>query len=273
MILPINLENVPNYSTLIPAFQKMEAHVDNGLVFSVPFIAGPYGLFYNADIVKPEPESWSIFWDEHYSGNYATSYVSYEVNIYITAMGLGRDMRNNESISIKNLVSDEYISRFKALANNADHHYKIFAEAEKIKNLAFSTGWGAALAKLNNMGKNWKLANPAEGTMGWVDGYMIGYSLSQDDNQRDVKLLKKVAEDWINFTLSPKFQLDVTVRFWSAYPTNLSVKPLLTPEEITSLHLNDLSYFEKNLILLPTLKREQRRSMIRLWNIAFKKMH
>ncbi len=251
----------------------MEAHVENGLVFCVPLGAGPYGLYYNADIVKPEPESWNIFWDKRYVGQYATAYVSYEANVYITAMGLGRDMRNNESISIKNLVSDEYLSRMEALANNADHHYEIFAEAEQIKNLAFSTGWGAALAELKSMGKNWKLANPAEGTMGWVDGYMIGYSLNRDDKQRDIKLLKRVAEEWINFTISPKFQLDVTVRFWSAYPTNISIKPLLTPEEITSLHLDDLSYFEKSLILLPTLTRKQRRSMNRLWNIAFKKMH
>ena len=271
IILPIDMENIQNYKTLIPAFKKMEAHVENGSVFSVPFAAGPYGLYYNADIVKPEPKSWSIFWDKHYAGNYATSYISYVVNVYITAMGLGRDMRNNESFSIKNLVSDEYLSRMEALANNADHHYKIFAEAEKIKNLAFSTGWGAALAKLNNMGKNWKLANPAEGTMGWVDGYMIGYSLSQDDNQRDVKLLKKVAEDWINFTLSPKFQLYFTIRNTSAYPTNLSIKSLLTPAQITSLHLDDLSYFDDNLILFPTLTTGQRRSMKRLWNTTFKK--
>ncbi len=109
--------------------------------------------------------------------------------------------------------------------------------------------------------------------MGWVDGYMIGYSLSRDDNQRDIKLLKKVAEDWINFTISPKFQLDVTVRFWSAYPTNLSVKPLLTPEEITSLHLNDLSYFDDNLIPLPTLTRRQRNGMKRMWKKALETQH
>ncbi len=271
-ILPINLENVPNYKTLLPVFKKMEAHVENGLVYSVPFAAGPHGLYYNADIVKLEPNSWSIFWDKRYVGKYAVSYEHYESNVYITLMGLGRDMRNNESISIrKNIVSDEYISRFKALANNADHLYDIYEKAERIKDLAFSTGWGSAVTELNKQGRNWKLANPAEGTMGWVDGYMIGYSLSQDDKQRDVKLLKKVAEDWINFTLSPKFQLYFTIRNTSAYPTNLSIKSLLTPAQITSLHLDDLSYFDDNLILFPTLTTGQRRSMKRLWNTTFKK--
>ena len=97
--------------------------------------------------------------------------------------------------------------------------------------------------------------------MGWGDGFMIGYSLNQDDNQRDIKLLKRVAEEWLNFTISPKYQLDVTVRYWSAFPTNLSIKPLLTPAEITSLHLDDLSYFDDNLIPLPTLTRRQRNGM------------
>jgi len=145
MILPINLENVPNYSTLIPAFQKMEAHVDNGLVFSVPFIAGPYGLFYNADIVKPEPESWSIFWDERYAGQYAVSFESYENNVYITVMGLGRDMRNKENFTIKNVMNSEFTSRLNALAKNADHHFKIYEKAEQIENLAFSAGWGGSI--------------------------------------------------------------------------------------------------------------------------------
>ena len=271
MILPINLENVPNYSTLIPAFQKMEAHVDNGLVFSVPFIAGPYGLFYNADIVKPEPESWSIFWDERYAGQYAVSFESYENNVYITVMGLGRDMRNKENFTIKNVMNSEFTSRLNALAKNADHHFEIYEKAEQIKNLAFSAGWGAALSELNKMGKNWKLANPSEGSMGWVDGYVIGNSLGRDDNQRDYQFLKKVAEEWMNFTLSPKFQLDVSIRFWSAFPTNLSVKPLLTAEEITSLHLDDLSYFEENLILIPTLTKRQRNGMKKIWEKALKK--
>jgi len=109
--------------------------------------------------------------------------------------------------------------------------------------------------------------------MGWVDGYMIGYSLSREDKQRDIKLLKTVAEEWINFTISPKYQLDIIVRFWSSYPTNLSVKPLLTPAEITSLHLNDLSYFDDNLIPFPRLTKRQRNGMKLKWDKALATKH
>jgi len=270
IVLPVNLDNVPNYSTIIPAFKDMETHVENGAVYCIPIGAGPYGLYYNADIIRREPKSWRIFWDKQYAGQYAVSYENYENNIYITIMGLGGDMRRKESINIKNLMTDEYASRLNALAGNADHLFEVYEKADQIKNLAFSTGWGAALAELNNMGKNWKVANPSEGVMGWVDGYMIGYSLSQNDNKRDYKLLKKVAEEWLNFNISPKFQLDVMVRFWSAFPTNLSVKPLLTPQEAAALHLDDPSYFEKNFILFPTLTKRQRNGMNRLWNNALR---
>ena len=127
------------------------------------------------------------------------------------------------------------------------------------------------MGELNKKGKNWKLANLSEGSMGWVDGFVIGNSLARDDNQRDYQFLKKVAEEWMNFTLSPKFQLDVSIRFWSAFPTNLSVKPLLTAEEINSLHLDDLSYFEENFILIPTLTKRQRNGMKKIWEKALKK--
>jgi len=253
----------------------MEGHVENGSVYCVPFGAGPHGFYYNADIVKTEPKSWSLFWDEQYKGKYAISREHAENNIYITVMGLGNVMNNKttaigplnaaiynkERGTITNLSNGEFRSRLKTLAENADHHYRIHEKADQIEHLAFSTGWGTAIGELNRKGKNWKVASPSEGTMGWLDGYMIGYSLSQQDDKRDYKLLRRVAEDWVNFTISPRFQLDVMVRFWSAYPTNLSVAPLLTPEELVASHLDDLSYFDTNLVLLPKLTRRQRDRM------------
>jgi len=97
--------------------------------------------------------------------------------------------------------------------------------------------------------------------------------LKKKETQRDIKFLKRVAEEWINFTISPKYQLDVIVRYWSAFPTSLSIKPLLAPAEITSLHLDDLSYLDDNLIPLPTLTRRQRNGMKLIWAKALEKKH
>lgn len=151
-----------------------------------------------------------------------------------------------------------------ALAGNADHLYEIYEKLDAIKDLAFSTGWGSGMGELKSQGRNWKLASPGEGSMGWVDGYMIGYSLNADDGKRDYKLLKTVAEEFLNFTLSAQFQLAIPIRYCGSYPTNLNVVPLLTKAEVKSMHLDDL-------IPLPTLTTRQRNGMKLIWDKAKKK--
>ncbi len=65
LVLPINLENIPNYQYIIPALKKAEYITQDDKIYGVPIVYGPYGLAYNTSLVKKEPKSWNVFWEKN----------------------------------------------------------------------------------------------------------------------------------------------------------------------------------------------------------------
>ena len=66
MLAELDFDNIPNYQYIDEDFKNLEYDPDNK--YSVPYTWGVVGLFYNKDYIEEEPTSWSILWDEEYSG-------------------------------------------------------------------------------------------------------------------------------------------------------------------------------------------------------------
>ncbi len=107
------------------------------------------------------------------------------------------------------------------------------------------------------------MAEPREGTTAWVDNFMISHTL------RDKPKLKMIAEEWLNLVLSDEFQLHM-VQAVGVGPVVTSIMGKLSPEEVKRFHLDDPTYFKKNRILWPTLKKAERKGFKRLWDKALK---
>ena len=75
MLAPLNYDNIPNIENILPEFYGKDAkydYYDKGSVYSVPYFYGMIGIIYNTTMVDPEDEdlgSWSLMWDEDYTGN------------------------------------------------------------------------------------------------------------------------------------------------------------------------------------------------------------
>lgn len=259
LTLPIDLENVPNYTNLIPELQYADYITENGQVYGVPIVYGPYGLAYNTNIVKEAPDSWEIFWDPQYAGHYAISSDYHEANIYITALALGFD--KEQMFEYTEVNTPEMNERLQALAHNAKTFWVGVDTADKLQGLTFATAWGFAFPELAQRGEIWKMAQPKEGTTGWVDNWMIGYSLQDNPS------MKRIAEEWINYSIGPDVQMGY-VRNIAQFPVNLSIQDRLTPEENATFHLDNPSYFKKNLILWDVLSRNNQTGFRRLWKQA-----
>ncbi len=67
LIEKINFDNIPNYVNIMDEYKNL--YFDPNNEYSVPYTVGMFGLIYNTTIVKETPNSWSIMWDEKYSGN------------------------------------------------------------------------------------------------------------------------------------------------------------------------------------------------------------
>lgn len=62
----LNFDNIPNYSNILDEYKNLYFDPDNE--YSVPYNVGMVGLIYNTTMVDEVPDSWSIMWDEKYSG-------------------------------------------------------------------------------------------------------------------------------------------------------------------------------------------------------------
>lgn len=67
MLQPLDFSNIPNYK-YIPEQYKNLAH-DPSNMYSVPYTVGMVGLIYNTTMVEEVPESWTVLWDEKYTGS------------------------------------------------------------------------------------------------------------------------------------------------------------------------------------------------------------
>ena len=66
MLEKINFDNVPNIAKIDPAYLNLE--FDPAQEYSVPYSWGVVGIIYNTKVVNEPVDSWSIIFDEKYSG-------------------------------------------------------------------------------------------------------------------------------------------------------------------------------------------------------------
>lgn len=75
MLAPLDYNNIPSISNIVPDFYGPDAifdYYDEGNVYSVPYFYGMIGIIYNTTMVDADDEdlgSWSLMWDEDYKDN------------------------------------------------------------------------------------------------------------------------------------------------------------------------------------------------------------
>ncbi len=66
MLLPLNYENIPNYSHISDDYKDLDYDPTNA--YSIPYMWGTLGIVYNTTMVKEPVDSWSILFDPAYTG-------------------------------------------------------------------------------------------------------------------------------------------------------------------------------------------------------------
>jgi len=262
LLLPLDLSNIPNFDYVIPTLQTADYLSSHGNVYASPVSQGPYGLVYNTTLLRREPQSWNILWDPRFKKQYvigANEYI-YNVNITALAMGYPRD-----SISdFDKLNNIEFKHKLRQLTTNAHSFWIGVDKAEDLEGKSLATSWGDSLCPLNQGGESWKTAEPAEGTLCWVDNYSITWAL------KDKPFLKIVAEEYINGLLSTGYQVGQIIRKMSLCPVTTNINDQLTEEEKERIQLGTPNLYNENRILQHSLSRRNRNGLLYLWNEAMK---
>lgn len=261
LVLPLNLENIPNFKYVLKSFSPYTTF--NGKVYAAPIAHGAYGLAYNTKYFQEPPKSWNMLWDETYKDKYSITKGTTEVNIYVTALALGYDAGDMSNFS--KLNNETFRTKLRTLVENAYSFWPGIDSPYHLKGLHLGTSWGWSLSGLKEMGEDWKMVDPEEGSPAWVDSHAIGHSL------KDKPFLKKVAEEWINFTLGKKYQVEVVVNSLSSGPVVENILDELPEEKIREFHLNDREYVAKYRHFYPTITNKRDRNGLKiLWEGASK---
>ncbi|MBW2593653.1 MAG: extracellular solute-binding protein, partial [Deltaproteobacteria bacterium] len=223
LTLPINIKNVPNYHNIAPALKEQHWAVEDGKIYAVPIIQGPYALAYNTAIVKEEPDSWNVFWVERYAGRYSVQKDYYELNVYIAALALG--FCSEEIFHYDVIKGPALENKIQQLAIHADSLWTGFDKPIHFKGKALATSWRITFPKINRLGESWRIAVPVEGTTWWIDTLALSHTLKDDP------LLKQIAEEWINFMLEPQIQTDALALKLGVYPVTTPALTLFSPKK------------------------------------------
>jgi len=261
LVLPLNLENIPNYADLKSNFKGLSHLIHQGETYGAPLAWGPYGLIYNADRITVPPTSWAVLWEPRYRDLYTIANLG-EHNVYITALGLGYDEEDLKHFDTFN--NARFRNRLATLARYSDNFWEGVDSADNMDNMLLATSWGFSLSALRERGDDWRWAPLKEKTPSWIDNYVISHTL---ENRPQLKL---IAEEWINFSLSPEFQAVVLVEELSARAVNAKTQEFLSPELAKMVSLDNDVLSSDMFILMPELGRRTRNGFNFLWARALK---
>jgi len=262
LTLPINLDNVPNYTHIAEDLRYQSWAMEKGQVFAVPVLQGPYGLAYNTDILPEEPNSWNIFWDPRYAGRYMVSGDYYELCIYISALALG--YRPEDIFSYDVIKGHLLEERVQKLAFNAHSFWTGFDKAIHFKGKALATTWRSTFPELKALGEQWRIAVPREGTTWWVDTLMISHTLNANPR------LRLIAEEWINHLLRPQVQTESLALKLGIYPVTKPALVLFKKMQADSPDALNQNRLLDNHIPWKVLETRSRNAFSLLWDEALR---
>lgn len=253
VIIPIDMSKITHYQEMAPAFRKTSEEITliDGKHWVIPYVYGDLPLLYNADVVKPAPDSWNILWSEKYKGRMS---IFDEANtcIAFAALVLGfadpYNLTDEQMQQCKQkLIEQKPLLRKYHIGFGEEQN--LFLSREVVACISHGT---MSTMRLQERGLNVKEGDPKEGLLGWCDGWAISKGC------QDVDLALK----WINYCISKDVQVDVLRK--SFYPVvNRKVVSELTPKEIKLFHMDDPEYSLKLKLIRPP---EDLAKRIKIWN-------
>ena len=212
MLEPLDFDNIPNFSDIDPNLKNPDYDPENQ--YSVPYMWGLLGVIYNTAMVDGAPDSWSILFDENYSGQIlmfnnsrdalgvALKYLGYSYNTTDPAqITAATDLLIQQKPLVQSYVMDEIFEKMQGNSAAIGAYYY---------------GDYLTIAYVN---PELALCLPKEGTNLYVDAMCIPKGAENKAN----------AEAFINFMCSTSVGLANVEETWYSSPL-LSVREELDPE-------------------------------------------
>jgi spermidine/putrescine-binding protein len=256
LVAALDLSKIPSYAQLTAKLTALPlVKGDNGSVYGAPLVWGPNPLLYDSTAFKEAPKSWAAFWDPKLKGK--VSVWDDLSTVYMAAQVLGYD--KGGASALYNLTDDQLQKVKEKLIALKPNIRKIWATGGELTNLfqnhevTAAMGWPLMTTQLRHSKFPIGETIPQEKTTGWIDHLMITAASEH----------KELAHRFIEYMLTARTQktlVDVT----GYVPANPLTKDLLTAEQKSSLHLDNLDQYMAQIYFWENVPRRDKYNEI--WN-------
>ena len=215
-VQPINTALIPNWKNVDPRLQNGDWHTVNGQHYGTPYQWGPNILMYNTNTFKQAPTSWSVVFEEQTlpDGKSNKGRVqAYDGPIYIAdaalylkatqpALGISDPYLLNEA---QYQAALELLRKQHALVHRYWHDATVQMSDFKNEGVVASGSWKYQTNALQAEKQPISSTVPKEGATGWADTTMLHADAKHPN----------CAYQWMNWSLEPKVQGDVSAWFGS----------------------------------------------------------
>lgn len=222
LLLELDYNNIPNFDKYVRDDCK-NLFFDPEQKYSVGFNTGTTVLIYNKALVKEEPDSWSVLWDEQYKGKILMFNNSRDA-FAIAQFVLGQDLNTTNE--------QDWVDAAKLLAEQKDKTNPVYV-MDEVFNLmesgeyAFATYYAGDYVLMLENNEDLGYCFPKEGVNDFYDAFCIP-TCSQN---------KKGAEAFINFMMEPEVAFENTEYIYYA-----SANKDVQDNEDSSLYGNEAVY-------------------------------
>jgi spermidine/putrescine-binding protein len=252
---PLDLTKIPSYGQLSPQLTSLPLVRVKGQVYGVPFMWGPDPMIYDTTVFAQPPESWNVLWDPKYKGK--ISVWDDLSTVYMAAQVLGYD--KPDPSQLYNLNDDQLEAVKKKLLELKPNIRKMWSTGGELTNLfqnhevVAAMGWPLTTNQLRKINFPVGETIPKENTTGWIDHLMITAGSENQD----------LAYEFLEYMIEAQTQKKVT-DVTGYTPANPQAAQLMTPQEVKSLHLDDVDNYQKRLYFWQNVPRRAKYNEI--WN-------
>lgn len=187
MLAEIDFDNVPNYANIMDKY-KTTVYDEEGK-YSVPYSWGVVALCYNKTMVDEKPTSFSVLWDEKYSGQMLMFNNSRDaMAIAMRLKGIDPSVVTKEDVD----TAAAYLKEQKPLLKKYVMD-QVFTEMEGSQ-AALAPYYAGDIAMMMDNNEDLDYVLPEEGSNLFMDAMCIPKSSKN----------KELAEEFINFMLEPE---------------------------------------------------------------------
>jgi spermidine/putrescine-binding protein len=217
MLTQLDMTQIPNIKNVDEKY--LHTPWDPEQMYSVPYMWGTTGMVVNKKYIKEDWDSWSVLFDQRYSGKIAMLNNPFEVSAAACKM-LGLSINTYDQNDFEQ-VRDILIQQKPMIRGYLDalKSQELIIGGELWAAQIYS-GEGLVAADENN---DLVYVIPREGAAVWVDSFVM----PRDAQHREE------AHIFLNYILSPDVNAAIASEFWYA-TTNREAVPLMDPEVVES---------------------------------------